>query len=492
MSQKETEPSSHADPHTFDVIVIGAGFAGVGVAIQLQEAGFDFLVLEKAAEAGGVWRENTYPDCACDVPSALYSYSFAPNPDWSRIFAGQAEIKDYLQSVAERYAILDSVRFNHELINAVWVESLKCWQLETSGGSYSARFVVMASGPMHKPIVPALPGLESFSGETFHSAAWNHDVDLTGKRVAVVGSGASAIQMVPAIQPLVKELTLFQRTPHWVLPKMDSRIPSKWQRIFRRVPFTQKLLRAFYYVQFEILNGSFRSVALMKKLQRVALSNIQKTVKDPELEARLTPDYVIGCKRILQSNHWYRALVKPNVKVLGGVVGVEGNSVVSTDGQRADVDVIIFATGFQIADPPIAERIVGVSGVPLSETWGGSPQAYRGTMAIDCPNCFLMFGPNLAIASSAFIIIEAQIKYIMSALKQARKRGVSTISIDPAKTDAYNEKVQSALQNTVWNVGGCTSYFLDAHGRNSTAWPWSTLTMRRKLTTFPLQHHLTE
>lgn len=476
----------------FDVIVIGAGFAGIGAAIKLREAGFDFVVLEKAAAIGGVWRENTYPDCACDIPSALYSFSFAPNPHWSSFFARQAEIRDYMVATAEKFGVMDSIRLNHELLQASWNTDEKAWSLHTSAGDYTARFVIMACGPMHKPVTPALKGMETFTGTSFHSAQWDHACDLAGKKVAVIGSGASAIQFVPAIESTVAELTLFQRTPPWVLPKLDFPVSSRWQRIFKRLPFVQSLLRKLLYLQFELLNRSLKHPGLIKRLQNLALTNVDRSIKDPALRARLTPNYAIGCKRILQSNTWYRALANRHVNVVDGVAEVSGNTVIATDGARCEADVIIFATGFEVANPPIAERIVGASGMTLAQQWRGSPQAYLGTVAEDCPNCFLTFGPNLYTFSSAFVIIEAQLKYIMNGLSILRAKRAQAFALDTRKSIAYNEKLQTSLQDTVWNSGGCVSYFIDKNGRNSTNWPWTTFYMRQRLAKFKLGDYIIE
>lgn len=476
----------------YDVIVVGAGFAGIGAAIKLQEAGMDFLVLEKAAEIGGVWRDNSYPDCACDVPSALYSYSFAPNPGWSRFFARQAEIRDYTLAVAQRFKIMPSIRVSHELLNATWDSKGQVWRLQTNAGNFTARFVIMACGPMHTPVTPKIKGIESFKGASFHSAQWDHAYDLTGKRVAVIGSGASAIQFVPAIQSKVKHLTVFQRTAPWVLSKIDVAVSDKWQRRFKRFPIIQSLLRQFLYLNFEQLNSSLKKPKAIEKLQAKALKNIYRGVKDEGLRKALTPDYEIGCKRILQSNNWYPTLAKAHVDVVVGVAEIQGNRVIASDGSSCEVDAIIYATGFEVANPPIAEVIVGARGISLAEQWQGSPEVFLGTMAEDCPNCFLTFGPNLYTFSSAFVIIEAQLKYIMSALKQARAKNIVSLAVDPGLSQTYNRQLQSSLKSTVWNSGGCTSYFLDKNGRNSTNWPWTTFYMRRRLSRFRLRDYVVE
>lgn len=486
-SSTSSRPAQHSE-----IVIIGAGFAGIGAAIRLRQEGIhDFVVLEKAASLGGVWRDNTYPGCACDVPSSLYSYSFAPKPDWTRLFAPQDEIRRYLLDVATQHGVLPHCRFQHESLQAHWSDADQLWHIETSQGPYTARFAIMACGPMHEPVIPAIPGLKDFTGQLFHSSQWRHDMDLRGQRVAVIGTGASAIQFVPAIQPVVGHMTVFQRTPQWILPKMDIAMPGWARTLFAKVPATQKAVRAVVYGIFEMLNGGIRHPAAMRVIEAMARHNIHRTVKDPALRRTLTPDYVAGCKRILQSNNWYPALMRPNVTVVPhGVRAVEGRRVIASDGTAHEVDAIILGTGFEITAPPIAERVRGRSGIPIAQRWQGSPEAYLGTMVLDCPNAFLMFGPNLAISSSAVIIIEAQLAYIVDALKQARRKGYRTIEVQPERHARFNAQVQQALQKTVWNIGGCQSYYLDANGRNSTAWPWSTFEMRRQLSRFEPSHHL--
>ncbi|MDF2418510.1 FAD-dependent oxidoreductase [Acinetobacter beijerinckii] len=467
----------------FHVVIIGAGFAGIGAAIKLQQAGFtDFVVLEKADEIGGVWRANTYPGCACDVPSALYSYSFAPNPQWSRVFAQQQEIKTYIQNVAQQFDVKKYVRFGYEMLESAWDDQAKHWVVKTNQGLIHARFAIMAGGPMHQPVLPRIKGLETFKGVQFHSAEWNHDVDLNGKKVAVVGAGASAIQFVPEIQSQVEKLTLLQRTPQWVLPKMDQSLPKLAQALFKVLPVTQRLSRYGVYGVFESLNSSMHHPKLVSQIERLAKLNIRLGVKDPELRAKLLPDFTIGCKRVLQSNQWYPALAKPNVEVLRcGVEEVRGNTLIASDGSQHEVDAIIFGTGFEVSNPPIAKQIRNKHGKSMDEMWQGSAQGYLGTVVEGCPNAFVMFGPNIAVSSSALIIIEAQLAYILDMLKKVQAQQIETVEIRAEVLQQYNDEIQAALTNTVWNTGGCSSYFIDRNGRNSTLWPWTTFEMRARL-----------
>jgi cation diffusion facilitator CzcD-associated flavoprotein CzcO len=477
-SMATANPSS--DTHIHTVIVVGAGFAGVGAAIALRKAGIDFVMLEKASEPGGVWRDNTYPDCACDIPSSFYSYSFAPNPRWSRMFARQEEIKAYCGDTVSRFGLLPQLRLNCEMHKAYWNEAEKLWHLDTALGLLRARFVVMACGPMHVPVTPDIPGLESFSGTHFHSARWRHDLDLVGKRVAVVGSGASAIQFVPAIAPQVAQLTLFQRTAPWVLAKMDFHITEQWQNRFARFPWLQNLLRRALYVQFELLNYSLKFPRAIGRLQIAGLKNIARGIKDLDLRQKVTPHFSLGCKRILQSNTWYKTLAQPKVQVFSGVARIEGNTLVSSKGESCEADVIIWGTGFEVAEPPVAQAIFGQSGQALATHWKGSASAYLGTMVQDCPNLFMMCGPNLYAFSSAFVMIEAQVKFILAAIRKTEAKPHASISVAPGAHQSYNQAVQLALKKTVWN-SGCSSYFIDRNGNNSTNWPWTTWYMRWRL-----------
>ena len=486
--------TQHISPAIYDVLAIGAGIAGIGLGIRLKEANIDnFVILEKANDLGGTWRDNTYPGCACDVPSALYSYSFAQKPDWSRAFAGQAEILDYVRDVAESYGIGDYIRYNQAVERAQWRETKGLWEVQTADQIYFARTVVACSGYLHEPIVPEIPGLQDFKGKVFHSSRWDHDHDLTGERVAVIGTGASAIQFIPEIQPKVAELAVFQRTPQWVLPKPDHAIPDIERRFFE-LPMTLQAWRSILYSGFETFGIGFRNPRLLQQFQKVGLAHLRWAVKDPELRAKLTPNYTLGCKRVLMSNNYYPALSQDNVEVFAtGLKEIRGNTVVGQDGSAREVDTIILGTGFYVTEPPIAERIHNDAGESLSQLWADGMQAYRGTTISGLPNAFMVLGPNLGIGhNSAFIVIESQLNYIIDALTTMRECQLSRIDVREDVQNRYNRKVQRDLQGTVWNTGGCSSYYLDKNGVNSVGFPWSTLEMQRLLKRFDSDsYHLT-
>ncbi|HEX6241980.1 MAG TPA: NAD(P)/FAD-dependent oxidoreductase [Polyangiales bacterium] len=476
-----------------EVLIVGAGISGIGVAIRLRQAGFrDLAVLEKGASVGGTWRDNTYPGCACDVPSALYSYSFAQTPRWSRLFAAQPEIERYVENTARRFEVLSLVRFGEGVESARWSEPERRWLVKSSRRAYAARYVISCAGYLHEPQIPALPGLAEFPGVQFHSSRWNHKHDLRGQRVAVIGTGASAIQFVPKIQPSVAQLVLFQRTPQWVLPKPDVEL-GLLARASLSLPGGPQLLRNFLYRRLEEFGSAFRRPGRMRMIQALAEAHLKRSVRDAELRRKLTPDYVLGCKRVLLSNDYYPALAQPNVEVLPtGVERVEGRTLVGHDGSRREVDSIILGTGFHVTDPPIAAHIRGASGDSLAESWAGSPQAYRGTTIAGFPNAFMVLGPNLAIGhNSAFVVIEAQLAYIVSALKQLRDARITRMEVRRDAQATYNRRVQRDLTGTVWNTGGCASYYLDANGKNSVAFPWNAERMRRILARFdPENYHL--
>jgi cation diffusion facilitator CzcD-associated flavoprotein CzcO len=470
-----------------EIVIVGGGASGIGAAARLRQAGIeDFVLLEKGDALGGTWRDNTYPGCACDVPSALYSYSFAPNPEWTRAFAGQREIRSYLDGVAARQGVLPHVRFGVEVTRARFDPAAARWAIETRGGeALTARVLLAATGPWHQANVPDVPGLSSFPGTLFHSSRWDHDVDLAGKRVAIVGTGASAVQIVPEIQPKVRELHVFQRTAQWVLPKPDHYVPRAERWLMRTFPAAQRALRDAEYAGMEAFGAGFRHPWILRLVQRLGLLHLRRGVKDPALRARLTPDYTLGCKRLLMSNSYYPALAQPNVSVHATAVReVRGSTLIGADGSIADVDVVVLATGFHLMKMPIAERVLDAAGRSLADHWRGSPRAYLGTSVSGYPNLFVVLGPNLGTGhSSAFSILEAQLDHMVRAIADMRRSRARTIDVRPEVQAAYNAELDAALPGTVYN-SGCASYYLDENGRNGYAWPWSTNALRQRVARF--------
>jgi cation diffusion facilitator CzcD-associated flavoprotein CzcO len=476
------------------VAVIGAGMSGIGAAIHMRRAGIeDFVVLERGSEPGGTWRDNTYPGCACDVPTALYSYSFAPKPDWSRAFAPQEEIRRYLLDVAAEHGVADRIRCDTDVLAADWDEGRRRWLIRTSSGDYAARMLVSATGPWSEPVIPDLPGMDSFEGKVFHSSRWDHEHPLDGAKVAVIGSGASAVQFVPEIQPEVESLTLFQRTAHWVLPKADRPLGRRTHTIFRRYPAAQRAVRGGLYGTSEMVGVATRKPRLLAPMQAAARRHLRRSVPDPELRRILTPDYTIGCKRLLFSNEWYQALSRPNVDVVPHAVEeVRPNGVVGADGVERAVDTIILGTGFTITDLPIAARVRGREERSLEDTWQGSPTGYLGSVVHGFPNFFVLLGPNIGNGhSSAFMLSETQIGYMIDALRAMSRDHLDSVEVRAEAQERFNAEVQSRLAGTVWNAGGCMSYYLDANGRNSTMFPGSTFELRRRLGSFDLADYVT-
>jgi len=481
------EKSASAPPLHVRVAIVGSGFAGIGTAIRLKQEGIDdFLVFERAGDVGGVWRDNTYPGCACDVQSHLYSLSFAPNPDWSRSYSPQGEIWDYLRTTARRFGVTPHLRFHHDVHEATWDERARRWRLETSGGSYSADLLVAGVGGLSEPAFPSLPGLERFTGKTFHSARWDHAHELRGARVAVVGTGASAIQFVPAIAPTVGKLHLFQRTPPWILPRRDHALSERQRRLFRAVPAARQATRAAIYALRELMVFGFMNPSVIQLEERVARRHLARSIPDPVLRAKLTPDYALGCKRVLLSDDYYPSLLRDNVEVVtDGIAEVRARSIVSTDGTEREVDTIIFGTGFKATDPPIAHHVRGRDGRTLAEAWDGSPKAHLGTTVAGFPNFFMLQGPNTGLGhTSVIVMIEAQIEYLVKALRHLRARGAATLEPTAEAQAAFVAEVDAKLAGSVWMKGGCRSWYVDATGRNSTLWPGFTCAFLRRLQRF--------
>ncbi|MFD7920762.1 flavin-containing monooxygenase [Streptomyces sp. NPDC059740] len=466
------------------VAVIGSGFGGLGAAIRLRREGItDFVILERADAVGGTWRDNSYPGCACDVPSHLYSFSFAPNPAWPRNFSGQPHIRAYLERVTDTYGLRPHLRFDSEVLSARWDADALHWQLETAGGSLTADVVVSATGPLSDAKIPDIPGLETFPGRVFHSSRWDHDYDLRGKHVAMIGTGASAIQIVPSIQPTVDRLTLFQRTPAWVLPRADRQISGLEKWLHGNIPLTRSVRRQLLWIIRELQVSAFtKRPSELGLVENIAKAHLRRAVKDPALRARLTPDYRIGCKRILLSNTYYPALAQPNVDlVTSGLKEIRGNVLVAADGTETEADAIVFGTGFHVTDMPIASRVTGANGTTLAEEWKDGMEGLRGTTAAGFPNFLTIIGPNTGLGNSSMILmIEAQLNYLADYVSHLDTLGGKiALNARPSAVHAWNHFVQQRMERTVWTTGGCDSWYLDANGRNTTAWPGTTAEFRK-------------
>lgn len=463
-----------AAPH-FPVAVIGSGFAGIGVSVALQRAGIEHVILERADDLGGTWRDNRYPGCQCDVPSHLYSFSFALNPDWSRTYSPQPEIWAYLRRVSDRFGVTPRIRFGHEVLDCAWGGAAKRWRIQTTAGRFTAGAVVAGVGGLSEPTFPDIRGLDRFQGDLFHSASWREDAPLDGKRVAVIGTGASAVQLVPKIQKTAARLLVFQRTPGWVLPHRDRPITDRERRLYRHLPIAQRLVRwGVYWLRELIVIGLAKNPKRVEPIRRLALQHLERQVPDPVLRARLTPSFSPGCKRLLPSNEYYPALTQPNVElVTERIREIREHSIVTADGREREVDVLIAATGFHVTDHPFFERVRGSDGHSLAERWATTgDRAYKGTTVSGYPNLFLMGGPNTGLGhTSVVVMLEAQIPYVIGALKLLRKRELAAVEVKPEAEEAYNRDLQGRLEKTVWNSGGCASWYLDAKGRNTVLWP---------------------
>ncbi|MFK7887983.1 MAG: flavin-containing monooxygenase [Gammaproteobacteria bacterium] len=459
-----------------DTLIIGAGFGGLGAAIALKKRDqHNFLILEKEQDLGGTWLVNRYPGCGCDVASHLYSYSFAPNTSWSRSFSGSEEIWRYLKDCAAQFKLDDHLRFGHAVERLAFDEGNNVWRVALDDGSeLVARAVILATGALSKPAEPDIAGLDKFGGRLFHSQSWDHDYDLKDKRVAVIGTGASAIQFVPHVAKRAASVTLFQRTPPWILPKPDRRISAIEHSLFRRVPGLQKLLRGFIYVTNELRAIAFvYQPGLLRMFEWLAKRHIRRSIADPALRATVTPDYRIGCKRVLISNDYYPALTRDHVEVVTqGVEALDETGVIAVDGTHTPVDAVVLGTGFNVTAPFDAGFIRGLNGLDLATHWQAGPEAYLGTVIAGFPNLFMLAGPNTALGHNSMIyMLESQIEYVMAALDYQRKHDVSRLDVNVAVQQRYNDKVQGGLAGSVWNTGGCTSWYKHPSGRNVALWP---------------------
>lgn len=464
------------------VAVVGAGFSGIGAAVTLGRAGHDVVVLERAERVGGTWRDNAYPGCACDVPSHLYSFSFAPNPSWSRAYSPQPEILAYLEDVVARFGVGDRIHCGVEVLDAGWDDLARLWRVRTSAGDLTADVLVGAAGPLSRPHLPDVPGLAEFPGDVLHTGAWDPATDLTGRRVAVVGTGASAIQIVPQLAGRAASVTVLQRTPPWILPRHDRPIPARRRQRYARRPDLQRLARWGTYLSREVgVVGFVHSPALMGGVERLCRRHLRAQVPDPGLRQLLTPDYRAGCKRILLSDDYYPALLRDDVELVASAAArFEPGAVITADGARREIDAVVLATGFEPTDLPIAHRVRGRDGRTLADVWAGTGmQALRGATVHGFPNLFFLVGPNTGLGHTSMVqVIESQLAYLADALRAMDARGLAAIEPADDAQHRWNAMVQRRLRGSVWATGGCASWYQDARGRIPTLWPGSTARLR--------------
>ena len=469
------------------IAIIGAGFAGIGLTIKLREAGItDSTILERASELGGTWRDNTYPGVACDVASCLYSYSFAPNPDWSHAFSEGPEILDYLRRVAAEHDVERDIRYETEVLDARWDEPAGHWRLNTSRGDMTADVVITATGPFGDPVKPEIPGLDRFEGKKFHSLRWDHDHDLSGQRVAVLGTGASAVQFVPRIQPEVERLLVFQRTPPWIVPRFDRPTSRFERRLYRRFPGIQRAIRGITYALVESLGlVIFVNRRLSAPFHALGRWQLRRQVPDPELRRKLTPDYTIGCKRAVLSDDYLPALTRENVEVITDSIDeVREHAVVTADGVEHEVDTIILGTGFDVPSRA-AERWIGRDGRSIADLYDERPQSYKGTVMTGFPNLFMFLGPFGAAGNqSALYMLESQMSYIVDALKTMRSRGARRVEVRADVQEDFVSDVEERSVDTVWLQGGCRSYYQTPDGRNAGLYPGWSFEFRRRTRRF--------
>jgi len=489
LSTLDVPTPATAGPGHVRVAIVGAGFSGMGMAVGLAQAGrSDFVIFERAETVGGTWRDNSYPNCRCDVPSHLYSFSFAPNPDWSETYSPAAEIHAYQRRVAEEMHLIPHIRFGHEVLGADWDATTQRWHIETSSPTgtdvWTADLVVGAFGLLAEPVTPDITGIDAFEGEIMHSARWDHDHDLTGERVAVIGTGASAIQFVPGIQPDVGHMTVFQRTAPWVLPHRNRRITRLERALYRRFPVLQRLNRAQIYLSRELVAaGMIRNRGVTQGAKKLGLKHIEASIQDPDLRRKVTPPFEPFCKRILLSDDYYRALTQPNVDLnTDGIAEIRPRSIVTTAGDEIEVDTIVLGTGFHVTDSPMMDRFRNAEGHSITDAFDKTRMgAYQGTVVPTFPNLFMIPGPNTGIGHTSLVVmIEAQVRWTLQAIEQMERRGIGAIEVRQRVHDDWCDLMDAKTEPTVWN-SGCTSWYLDKDGRNSTLWPGLTIEFRRRL-----------
>jgi cation diffusion facilitator CzcD-associated flavoprotein CzcO len=493
-----TEPTSRSGRPPAEVthtaVIIGSGFGGQAAAMMLRRHGVDdFVILERRDFPGGTWRQNTYPGAAVDVQSPLYSLAAEPY-GWSRMFASQDELARYTEHVIAKHGLAGKTVLGANVVEVRWRDDH--WDVFTeAAGSFRARFLINASGPLSTPVIPNFPGRDSFTGAAFHTNDWDHSVDLAGKRVAIIGSGASAAQVIPAIGPEVAELHVFQRSPHWVLPRPDHEFSPLEHRLLGIAPVHRALRTAIYWsLESRVVGFKYSERMLKLVAQRAALKHLAKQVPAPELRAKLTPDFTIGCKRIILSNTLYPALSADNATLHDagdGIARIDASGIVTTQGDHVDLDVIVWSTGYDATDGLISYPVVGRDGVTLSERWEAFPRAYLGTTVPGFPNLFIVTGPNTGIGhTSAIFLIESQMLYIGQAIDAARASRGGTIEVSPAAESRYTEMVHSEMEHTVWKNGGCHSWYQSKDGHVIAMFPGFSFTYRRLAGAFRRDDHV--
>jgi cation diffusion facilitator CzcD-associated flavoprotein CzcO len=476
-----------------DVAIVGSGFSGIGMAIQLKKAGMsNFQIFERAKDLGGTWRDNSYPGCACDIPSHLYSFSFEPNANWPRKYSPYNEIFAYLKRCFKKHNLAEKTVFDANISECSFDEHTNQWMLKTSDGeTYRAKFLVVGAGPLNKPNLPNFPGADAFEGPSFHSSQWDHTLDVTDKNIAVIGTGASAIQIVPAIADKVKKLSLFQRTAPWVIPRWDREISKFEQSVYKWVPPLRWLYRNLIYWYQEQGGLAFvTNIGAHKTIEKLARWHMGKVIQTPALLEKLTPKYRIGCKRILLSDDYYPALARDNVDVVtSDIAKLDRTGVITTDGTHYSVDAIIYGTGFAATEFIAPMKIYGTEGRELGKQWKQSAETLLGISTAGFPNFFVLVGPNTGLGHNSMVfMIEAQVNYIVSCLKTLRRKNSERLDLKPEAQRAFSAEVQEKMAKTAW-MSGCKSWYLSPDGKNYTLWPGFTVSYWLKTRKFNADHY---
>ena len=460
-----------------DAVVIGAGFSGICMGVKLKEAGLQFRIVEKAGNIGGTWRDNTYPGCACDTQSHHYSYSFAPNPDWSRLFPPQPEILEYLKGVARSHGLMPSIHFGEQVVGLEFDAAQSLWLVTTASRNiYRARFVISSVGQLNHPAIPEIPGIESFAGDAFHSARWNHRCSLAGKMVAVIGSGASAIQLIPPVAEQAEKLLVFQRSPNWLIPKNDRPYTEREKQRFRKFPLLEKLHRYGIYWSWERTWPEFRAGSRIARRRKAeASTDIASRVSDPKLADDLTPDYPLGCKRILLADNFYPAMQRDNVTLITeSIEEIDETGLRTADGIHHEVDVIIYATGFRSHDFLKDIDVQGPAGRNLRNQWNGRPAAYLGMCIPNFPNLFMTYGPNTNLGHNSIIfMIECQARYIISAIERTMQQQATSITVTERAMSDFLARLDREMRGTAW-LGNCSSWYKNEAGEVINNWSTTT------------------